>query len=109
MESPRRVARWSGIAYNQATASDNRIHSDEVARQYGFHGGLVPGVTVYAYLVQPAVEEIEGSPSCRYTIWITTETVGKFSIPGSTVASRRLGTGDTWWSVYAGLRYRSRG
>jgi hypothetical protein len=56
MESPRRVARWSGIAYNQATASDNRIHSDEVARQYGFRGGLVPGVTVYAYLVQPAVE-----------------------------------------------------
>jgi hypothetical protein len=56
MESPRRVARWSGVAYNQATASDNRIHSDEVARQYGFRGGLVPGVTVYAYLVQPAVE-----------------------------------------------------
>ncbi|HWP65094.1 MAG TPA: hypothetical protein VNO26_04165 [Candidatus Limnocylindria bacterium] len=56
MESPRRPTRWSGIAYNQATASDNRIHSDEVARRYGFRGGLVPGVTVYAYLVQPAVE-----------------------------------------------------
>jgi len=56
MESSPRPARWSGIAYNQATASDNRIHSDEVARQYGFRGGLVPGVTVYAYLVQPAVE-----------------------------------------------------
>ena len=47
---------WSGIAYNQATASENRIHADDVARQYGFRGGLVPGVTVYAYLVQPAVE-----------------------------------------------------
>jgi hypothetical protein len=47
---------WSGIAYNQATASDNRIHADDVARQHGFRGGLVPGVTVYAYLVQPAVE-----------------------------------------------------
>jgi len=47
---------WHGIAYNQATASDNRIHADDVARQYGFRGGLVPGVTVYAYLVQPAVE-----------------------------------------------------
>jgi hypothetical protein len=49
-------ASWSGIAYNQATASDNRIHADDVARQYGFRGGLVPGVTVYAYLVQPAIE-----------------------------------------------------
>jgi hypothetical protein len=47
---------WTGVAYNQATASDNRIHADDVARQYGFRGGLVPGVTVYAYLLQPAVE-----------------------------------------------------
>jgi len=47
---------WTGTAYNQATASDNRIHADDVARRYGFRGGLVPGVTVYAYLVQPAIE-----------------------------------------------------
>lgn len=46
---------WSGIAYNQATESENRIHSDVVARQYGFRGGLVPGVTTYAYLVHPAL------------------------------------------------------
>lgn len=46
---------WEGTAYNQATTSENRIHSDEVARKYGFRGGLVPGITVYAYLVQPAV------------------------------------------------------
>ena len=46
---------WEGIAYNQATESENPIHSDEVAKRYGFRGGLVPGVTVYAYLVQPAV------------------------------------------------------
>ena len=44
-----------GVAWNPATASENRIHSDEVARQYGFRGGLVPGVTVYALLVEPAV------------------------------------------------------
>jgi hypothetical protein len=50
-----RPSGWHGTAYNQATASDNRIHADDVARQYGFRGGLVPGVTVYAYLVQPAV------------------------------------------------------
>jgi hypothetical protein len=51
-----RPSGWRGIAYNQATASENQIHADDVARQYGFQGGLVPGVTVYAYLVQPAVE-----------------------------------------------------
>jgi acyl dehydratase len=46
---------WEGVAFNQASASENRIHADDVARQYGFRGGLVPGVTVYAYLVHPAV------------------------------------------------------
>jgi hypothetical protein len=47
---------WSGIAYNAATESENRIHADDVARRFGFRGGLVPGVTVFAYLVQPAIE-----------------------------------------------------
>jgi hypothetical protein len=52
MEEP---ASWGGVAYNHATESENQIHSDEVARRYGFRGGLVPGVSVYAYLVHPAV------------------------------------------------------
>ena len=43
-------------ARNTATRSENRIHDDAVARRYGFGGGLVPGVTVYAYLTRPAVE-----------------------------------------------------
>jgi hypothetical protein len=47
---------WSGIALNQAAESDNKIHSDEVAKKYGFGGGLVPGITVFAYLVHPAIE-----------------------------------------------------
>jgi acyl dehydratase len=51
----REPAGYSGVAFNPATASENRIHSDEVARQYGFRGGLVPGVTTYAYLVEPAI------------------------------------------------------
>jgi acyl dehydratase len=38
------------LARNTATESTNRIHADETARQYGFRGGLVPGVDVYAYL-----------------------------------------------------------
>jgi hypothetical protein len=37
-------------AYNSAKTSDNKIHDDAVAKQYGFAGGLVPGVDVYAYM-----------------------------------------------------------
>jgi hypothetical protein len=47
---------WSAEAFNQAPESENRIHSDEVAKEYGFRGALVPGVTVSAYLIHPAVE-----------------------------------------------------
>lgn len=43
-------------AYNTATKSKNRMHDDEVARQFGFRGGLVPGVDVYAYLCHPPAE-----------------------------------------------------
>jgi hypothetical protein len=43
-------------ARNAATASENKIHHDDVARMYGFQGGLVPGVTVYAYMTHPVVE-----------------------------------------------------
>jgi len=46
---------WQAEAYNQVPESENRIHSDEVARRFGFRGGLVPGVTVTAYLCHPAV------------------------------------------------------
>jgi acyl dehydratase len=37
-------------ARNDAEHSENKIHDDAVARQYGFKGGLVPGVTVYGFL-----------------------------------------------------------
>ena len=42
-------------AHNSSTASENRMHSDDVARRYGFQGGLVPGVSVFAYLTRPVV------------------------------------------------------
>ena len=50
MTSPHRVR-----AHNAATESENKIHHDDVARRYGFEGGLVPGVTVYAYMTHPVV------------------------------------------------------
>lgn len=45
-------AEWSRSlrAFNTATESENRIHDDAVARRFGFSGGLVPGVDVYAYM-----------------------------------------------------------
>jgi hypothetical protein len=42
-------------AFNEVPDSENRIHGDEVAAQYGFEGALVPGVIVSAYLAHPAV------------------------------------------------------
>lgn len=42
-------------ANNGAAHSENKIHEDTVAKQYGFKGGLVPGVTVHAYLARPLV------------------------------------------------------
>lgn len=49
------------VAKNYAKGSENKIHSDEVARLYGYRGGLVPGVAVYAYMTVPIVETL-GSP-----------------------------------------------
>jgi len=46
--------RYEVIAHNTATTSTNKIHDDDVARRYGFGGGLVPGVDVYAYMTRPA-------------------------------------------------------
>ncbi len=43
-------------AHNHAQDSENKIHDNEIAARYGFHGGLVPGVTIYAYMTVPLVE-----------------------------------------------------
>ena len=38
------------VAFNTATDNDNKIHDDATARRFGFSGGLVPGVEVFAYM-----------------------------------------------------------
>jgi hypothetical protein len=43
-------------ATNTAPDSENKIHDDRVAAEYGFRGGLVPGVTVYGYMTVPLVQ-----------------------------------------------------
>ncbi len=37
-------------AYNTAKASENKIHDDATAKRFGFKGGFVGGVNVYAYM-----------------------------------------------------------
>ncbi|MFN0148346.1 MAG: hypothetical protein ACKVT1_17740 [Dehalococcoidia bacterium] len=50
------LAPYRVVAHNGALHSDNKIHDNEVAKQYGFAGGLVPGVTVHAYMCRPLAE-----------------------------------------------------
>ncbi len=60
-------------AFNTAKVSENKIHDDEVARKFGFGGGLVPGVDVYAYMSHQPVERWgrawleHGSAECRFS------------------------------------------
>src|SRR5712691_67068 len=59
-------------AFNTAVASENKIHDDTVARRFGFSGGLVPGVEVYAYMTHMAIERWgrdwleRGGAECRF-------------------------------------------
>jgi acyl dehydratase len=43
------TGRYEVQAQNLSRESENKIHDDDVARRFGFSGGLVPGVEVYAY------------------------------------------------------------
>ena len=44
------------VARNYSAAHENRIHSDEVAREMGFKGALVPGVAVFGHLTYPMAQ-----------------------------------------------------
>src|ERR1700742_1453977 len=46
-----RLETYCVTAYNTSKQSENKIHDDTVARRFGFQGGLVPGVDVFAYMV----------------------------------------------------------
>jgi acyl dehydratase len=59
-------------AFNASKESDNKIHDDAVARRFGFRGGLVPGVDVYAYMTHLPVARWgrdwleRGAAECRF-------------------------------------------
>ncbi len=65
--APYRVA-----AFNTAHDSENKIHDDATARRFGFGGGLVPGVDVYAYMTHLPVARWgrawleRGTAECRF-------------------------------------------
>jgi hypothetical protein len=46
-----RLETYRVTAYNTSKQSENKIHDDEVAQRFGFRGGLVPGVDVFAYMI----------------------------------------------------------
>lgn len=59
-------------AFNSARDSENKIHDDTVAGAFGFRGGLVPGVDVYAYMTHLPVARWgrawleRGRATCRF-------------------------------------------
>jgi acyl dehydratase len=66
------IAPYSVDAYNMSWDSENKIHDDEVAKRFGFSGGLVPGVDVYGYMTHQAVARwgrawlAHGTADCRF-------------------------------------------
>jgi len=63
----------SAIARNFAEASENKIHSDDIAKRFGFTGALVPGVTVFGHLAWPLTQRF-GERWLRGS-WVTTRFV----------------------------------
>lgn len=59
-------------AFNSSRDSENKIHDDDVASRFGFRGGLVPGVDVYAYMTHLPVARwgrawlARGAATCRF-------------------------------------------
>jgi acyl dehydratase len=49
---------YQSVAINHSQAHENRIHSDDVARAYGFTGALVPGVAVFGHMTHPLTNQL---------------------------------------------------
>ena len=66
------LAAYHVAALNTAHDSKNKIHDDATARRFGFGGGLVPGVDVYAYMTHMPVAHWgrawleRGTAECRF-------------------------------------------
>ena len=49
---------YHSTARNFAAQTENRIHSDEVAAQFGFAGALVPGAAVFGHMTRPLLDAL---------------------------------------------------
>src|ERR1700753_3088058 len=50
------LPRYDVEAFNTAKASENKIHDDATAQRFGFKGGFVGGVNVYAYMTHQPLQ-----------------------------------------------------
>jgi acyl dehydratase len=80
----------TAIARNFAEASENRIHSDDIARRFGFTGALVPGVTVFGHLAWPLTQHF--GERWLHGSWLTTRFV-KPAYHGETISVTDRETG----------------
>ncbi|HLJ49792.1 MAG TPA: hypothetical protein VKU01_27450 [Bryobacteraceae bacterium] len=94
-------------AVNTAADSENKIHDDRVAAEFGFRGGLVPGVTVYGYMTLPVIEHFgeewmeHGAMSVRFKepVYESEEVVIDSSVDGDRIAISLAGgraQGEAW-------------
>lgn len=105
------MATLSVRAVNTATDSENRIHDNSVAAEYGFRGGLVPGVTIYGYMTSAVVDRLglewlnRGAMDVRFfepyyegeevAIAITDLPAGKIRVEAGTRGSATAWIGDS--------------
>ena len=83
----------TAVARNFAEASENKIHSDDIAKRFGFTGALVPGVTVFGHLAWPVTRRfgerwLQGS-------WVTTRFI-KPAYDSETISLTDRETGARW-------------
>jgi acyl dehydratase len=87
-------------ARNLVPDADNKIHDDDVAKQFGFGGALVPGVDLFAYLTRPFVAAwgadflTHGSLSARFRRPVYDG--------DEIVATGEAATGDDWTASLLG-------
>ena len=91
-------------AYNISASSENKIHDDTIAKQFGFEGGLVPGVEVYAYMTNPIIQHFgyqwleSGHAECKFVkpVYNGEQTLAKATVLNSKEISLEVTTTNSF-------------
>ena len=83
---------YQATARNFSEATENRIHSDEVAAQFGFAGALVPGAAIFGNMTRPLVETLGTD---WLTHWTADLRLRKPAYHGDALTIRHEAAGDT--------------